>query len=411
MTKQYRILMLGYRKGLVDACNKLGIHSTILIDPWENISELPTCGDNEKRIFVENLSKDETTLFSLMRSNETNFDAVITTEEYFVVNASILSCIVSKPYIEPYVAVAFRDKFYQKKLLRGVVPVTDSWMIDDIENFVIVEKYPYPVVLKPVAGAATSYTYIAANKEELKKCIELHKQKLVKNPAEIPRSMVIERFVYGDEWHIDGWVLEGKLQSFTASKYSFPLIGIRNGGIVGSVTLHPETNKKLYDKFHQFVEKALQKLGLKNSVFHMELFKNDENDELIFSECAARVGGGFIYKAFQYLYDINLYEVLVRLSLGEKVLSTTTKTSQCVGWTFLPSVSSTIKSLPDSSLLMNMPGVIEVEYSWNPEQEMPDTKLDTTQRTGQVLITGKDEDEVLRRTKDVLNYFTDLTKN
>ncbi|AST58683.1 hypothetical protein [Thermoanaerobacterium thermosaccharolyticum] len=42
---------------------------------------------------------------------------------------------------------------------------------------------------------------------------------------------------------------------------------------------------------------------------------------------------------------------------------------------------------------------------------MPDTKIDTTQRTGQVLITGKDEDEVLRRIKDVLNYFTDLTKN
>ncbi|MEI4623873.1 ATP-grasp domain-containing protein [Bacillus pfraonensis] len=410
MGEQRSILLLGYRQELVEVCQRLGIEVTTLIDPWEPIENLPPLKENEDRIFVENLSKDETILCSLARARKLKFDAVCTYDEYFVVNAALLSHALSTPYMDSKIAVAFRDKYYQKSLLRGIVPVTDSWIIDDVKDYKISEDHPYPVVVKPVTGAGTADTQVAHNAKELQEFIDhLGNRHKNHNDPESPRSLVIERFVSGEEWHVDGWISDGEIQLFTVSKYAFPLIGIKDGGIVQSITLHPNTNKELYKKISLFITKSLHALGLSNGVFHLEMFYCSKNDEFIFSECGARVGGGLIYSAFKSMFNIDLYEVLIKLSLGEKVTVPRLEANHCTGWVYLPSVSPDLKSLPDRSVLMNLPGVDHVEYSWNPGQAVPDTKVDTTQRTGMVLVLGESYQEVDTRIKNVLKVFKSYT--
>lgn len=407
MEKENRtVLSFGYKEEMVDACDRLGIDIVSLVDPWDQPEYLPPCTKRESRVFTQDSTKTELILCALARKGKVSFDAVVSAFETTLVSASFLSLIVSKPFIDPMVAIAFRDKAFQKNILRGKLPVAELWFIEDVKYPKINENLPYPVILKPVAGAGTSHTYKINNKQELLEKLKKHTE-----DRSLPQSMVIEEFIHGEEWHVDGWMSQGELQLFAVSKYGQPLINIQQGALVQSVTLRPEQHKDLYNRLKEFLSTALMALGLKNGVFHLELFYNKEKDEFIFSECGARIGGGLIAQNFKNMFNVDLHEVLVKLALGEEVKwNKSIETSEYSGYIFLPSVSRDTKSLPEISVLKEKPGVVQVHYNWKPGQEMPDTRISTVQRTGMALVVGDSEEQVKERMHELIDYFLNLTE-
>lgn len=405
MTEQRKALIIGYRQGMIDACHQIGIQCINIVDAWDEPETLPPCKEGEVRIVNTNNAKNEHILLTLARKGMLEFDTVCTADESFVVSAALLSKTLSNPHMDPKVSIAFRDKYYQKELLRGTVPVANSWLIEDVRQYNdALQTYSYPVVLKPVSAAAASHTYIVNDQSQLNQLIENHKYK-----AELPKSMVIEQYISGEELHIDGWITDGELQLFSISKYGMPCIEIKNGWVSNSVTLRPELHQKIYSRLRSFVTKTLNKLGLANGVFHMELFYDSSADEFIFGECGARVGGPPIPDAFRYMFGIDLHEVLIRLALGEKVKMPNFKTSNYVGWTDLPSVPDNTNELPDKAELMMLPGVVQVQYTWSPGQDIPDTCENTLSRTGMALVVGDNEQQVRERILNLTNCFTRLS--
>lgn len=404
MSEERSVLVIGYRSEMVEACERIGVKCVNIIDAWDKPEELPPCREGEARIINLDNTKNELMLFALARKGNLKFNGVCSSFESFVVNAAILSQTLTKPFMDPKVAVAFRDKYYQKQLLRGMVPIADFWLIEDVNRYHVSKDYIYPVVFKPVAGGGSADTHVVKSQVELEKLIKSHQ-----NEPHLPKTMLIEQFIVGEEWHIDGWITDGELQFFSASKYGKPCIETRNGWIVNSVTLRPEENSEIYNRLHPFVEKTLNTLNLENGVFHMELFYNSTRDEFIFNECGARIGGGFIPETIQDMFKIDLHEILIRLSLGEKVKKYNEETKYYAGWTFLPSVPQGTDHLPNISKLMQLPGVRRVKYDWSPGEDIPDTTKDTMTRTGRVLIIGDSESQVRNRIKNVVDTFIFLT--
>ncbi len=399
------LLSFGYKEEVVNTCQRLGMDIVSLVDPWDKPEYLPPCKDGESRVFTQDNTKNELILSALAREGKLDFESVISPYETTLVSSSFLSGLISKPFIDPLVAIAFRDKYYQKKLLRGTVPVAQSWHIDDVAQMNVEESYPYPIIFKPVAGAGTAHTYKIYNKEELKEIAEKHE-----TDKSLPQSMVIEEFIEGEEWHVDGWMSKGELQFFAISKYGAPLINIQKGALVQSITLRPELHQELYSRLEGFLSKSLKTLGLEDGVFHLELFYNEKTDTMTFSECGARIGGGLIAQNFKHMFNIDLIEVLIKLSIGEKVIvDQSNGTKEYSGWVYLPSISPDTKELPAESLMKGQPGVVEVHYNWKPGQKMPDTRLSTVQRTGMVLVSGESEQHVNERMKNIIQYFVEAT--
>ena len=399
------LLSFGYKEEVVKACKRLGMDIVSLVDPWDKPEYLPACEEGESRVFTQDNTKNELILSALAREGKLSFESVISPFETTLVSSSFLGGVVSKPFIDPMVAIAFRDKYYQKKLLRGTVAVAQSWHIDDVAKMNTSEDYPYPIIFKPVAGAGTAHTYKVHDQGELEKIAAKHVE-----DTSLPQSMVIEEFIEGEEWHVDGWMSKGELQLFAISKYGAPLINIQKGALVQSITLRPEAHKDLYSRLDAFLSKALKTLGLKDGVFHLELFYNEETDEITFSECGARIGGGMIAQKFKHMFNIDIVEVLIKLSIGEKVtVDQTAGTTEYTGWVYLPSISPDVKELPSIPSMKEQPGVVEVHYNWKPGQKMPDTRLSTVQRTGMVLVSGESEQQVNVRMKNIVQYFVSMT--
>lgn len=405
MSEKRSVLIIGYRPALIKACHKIGLRVVNMVDAWDEPHILPECGENEVRLITEDNRKSELMMCTLARNNELSFDAVFTSDELSVVTTTILSNALSTArLINPKMSVAFRDKYYQKELLRGKVLVAQSWLIENINSFYVTEEYPYPVVVKPLSGAGAAHTHIINSRDELVNLIEIHKD----NPS-LPKSMVIEEFIQGDEMNIDGWVKDGNLQMFAVGKYEQPMREIKNGWLVNAVTLLPESNQEVYEELSPFVKNILSTLGLKNGVFHMEIFYSKEDKKYTFSECAARIPGCFISQAFNDMFEIDLNEVLVRLALGEDITIPQVKGLHYTGWSHLPEVASNLEKLPEKSLLLDLPGVVQVQYDWSPGQKVPDSKEDTTKRTGMILVRGFDETQVQTRIKETIKLFKKLT--
>lgn len=402
MSEKRKILIVGYRKELIEACERLGIRYVNIVDAWDEPDLLPPCKNGDVRISTPNNTFDEEMISALARSKEEKFDAVCTTDEYFVVITSLLGSALSTPFLSPKVAVAFRDKYYQKSLIRGKIPVADSWFIDDVNTHKLEDAYSYPIVLKPTAGAGAAYTYKISSFFELEGIIKKHKEN-----SNYPKSMLIEEFIHGEEWHLDGWTCDGELQLLAVSKYGKPIIEIKNGWIANSVTLRPELHKEIYSRLRLFTEETLDILGLEDGVFHLEVFFDVIQNKFIFSEGAARVAG-YTPESIENTFGIDLHEILIKISLGEKVKYDEVATNYYTGWTLLPYLGAE-KKMPHKEKILELPGVVKVQYNWKIGQPIPDTTEASTESVGLVLVQGESELEVRERINNVIENFKALT--
>lgn len=81
-------------------------------------------------------------------------------------------------------------------------------------------------------------------------------------------------------------------------------------------------------------ERVIEGFGARNSVLHLEVFERADGT-LVFNEVACRNGGAGVVPAMQAVTGVNLYEAMVRLSVGEPPTSTYPLLAKAAGWLVL----------------------------------------------------------------------------
>lgn len=393
------VLSFGYRKEILNAAKNLNYEIVSLIDDWDQPEQLPKSEQYETRIYTQNNIKIEGIIGALSRANQLKFDGVCSSFEYFVVNASLLSQFLSTPFISPLTAIAFRNKYYQKQLLSLSGIDNDFWLFDlktdDIPDF----SNLFPIVVKPIAGGGTEDTFIIRNTKELESKMKFLKEKSI-------TKLFIEGFNEGEEYHIDGWISKNKLGVFSISKYGKPCINIQEGWVLDDVMLRPEEHRELYEQIKDYLELTLDALKLTDSVFHMELFYDSSSKKIKFGECAARIPGNYIAETFKQMFKIDLYEILLQISVGDEVLVPSGKqTAGYYGYTFIPNPPTKENSLPRRENVLNLKGVVKVKYEWKNGEELPNSKEATSNRVGMVLLKAESEEALNERINFVQDYF------
>ncbi|WP_392672578.1 ATP-grasp domain-containing protein [Streptomyces sp. LN785] len=322
---------------------------------------------------------------------------VCTADEFPVVTASAVGeALGCRSWPMPR-ALALRDKFVQKQLVRRAgIRVAQAYFVERMADLAQV-PFPLPYVVKPFDEAGSRRTTVVRTAEEAAR---------LQGGAEDPGPWLVESFVPGGELHVDGVVRDGELQMISVSRYLNNVVDFRTGGLVGSTVLDRDTHAALHTAVTDIADRSLRALGHHDGVFHLEVFEQEEG--LVFGECAGRVGGARVDTVVRLKYGVDLYDEWARAVLAiPTAVAAATRDERTFGWLHLPAVAGRVTSMPSVEEIRERPGVEIVEMKVGTGDVMADTGRDINARAGRVVVSGDSAAEVDRRLRALAVWFRD----
>jgi biotin carboxylase len=288
---------------------------------------------------------------------------VVAVSEYDLeLGAAVREYLGVKGYSSEYVR-RFRDKVYSKSLVVAGGVRTPEWLpvhagmtADSIDS-----TWSYPVVVKPVSGAASSGVRVCLDRAELQ-------EKLDGLDPEL--EWEAETFIPGPVYHCDGYAENGVVGYLSMSKYVGSCTSFNAGRPLGSVSVqHTESAQLLADG----VDRTLRALGLENGVFHLEAFL--DRGEFVFLEIGHRPGGGEILPVTHRHGGVDLMSAAVRLSCELPALQPGTRPrtpAGSYGWVMCSAVGQSGRMVRSISARGLLPDGITISHAAFPGQLVPE---------------------------------------
>ena len=214
------------------------------------------------------------------------------------------------PGMDPRTANNFRDKSQMKDVLRAAgLPCARHRLVENTslaQEFVA--EVGFPVVVKPPAGAGARDTF------RLDSVGDLHDW-LAAAPPTPQRPVLLEEFLVGEELTYDSVTLDGQVIWASISHYlPTPLEVLRNPWMQWVVLLPRDIDGPEYAAIRDAGPAALQALGIRTGLTHLEWFRRPDGSIAI-SEVAARPPGAQITSMISYAHELDLYEAWTRLMI------------------------------------------------------------------------------------------------
>jgi biotin carboxylase len=210
-------------------------------------------------------------------------------------------------------AMNFRDKARMKNVLRSAgLPCARHALVERSEDaWQFAEQVGYPIVAKPPAGAGSLDTFQAENADSLRGAL----RKMAPAPG---RAALLEEFVTGDEHSMETISIGGRQVFHSLTHYiPSPLHVMRNPWIQWAVVLPREADEPQYDDAKRIGDAALQALGMRTGLSHMEWFRRKDGTVAI-SEIAARPPGAQITTLVSRAHDMDFVREWARVMVFDQ---------------------------------------------------------------------------------------------
>jgi phosphoribosylaminoimidazole carboxylase (NCAIR synthetase) len=329
------------------------------------------------------------------------FDCVCSEFETGIVPAAVLAAAYGRTGLPVTTAVALRDKMVQKQLIRDAgIPVADCRTIVDIAGLAGAGM-PTPFVVKPLNGSSTNLTYVVHDQESL----TFARDTIAASGQHGP--WLLEQFMEGVELHVDGVVRHGTVLFLAASRYLQNVIEIQNGGLVGSVTVDPDTHSRLYSQVHDLTSTSLKAMGHTDGVFHLEAFEHE--DRLAFSECAGRIGGGMVLQTTRAKFGVDLYDEWTRSVLRRPsgISMDRRADPKPHGWVQLTARPGRIVAMPSVEDLRARPDIVAVQPCLGLGDTVPDLGRASNSRVARVVMRGETEEGLAAQMRAFVGWFAE----
>ncbi|MET0740678.1 MAG: hypothetical protein ABWZ26_03895 [Candidatus Nanopelagicales bacterium] len=168
------------------------------------------------------------------------------------------------------------------------------------------EEVGFPLVAKPPAGAGAQATYRLDDADTLRGYLEAV-------PPSSDAPALLEEFLVGEEHSFESVTMNGHTVWSSVSDYlPPPLEVLRNPWMQWTVMLPRDDTVPAYDGIHKLGPLALQALGVRDALTHMEWFTRADGSVAI-SEVAARPPGAQLSSMLGYAHDIDFYSAWAEL--------------------------------------------------------------------------------------------------
>lgn len=201
-----------------------------------------------------------------------------------------------------------RDKNRMKEVLRKAgLPVARQALVHgEADARAFVQQVGYPIVLKPLAGFGARNTQRVTDDASLQKALAALRPN-AQQPAQA------EEFVQGEEHTFEAVTIGGKVVWYSSTSYvPTPLQVLENPWMQYAVILPREQHPAHVQKFAPIQQRALQTLGVKHGISHMEWFERKDGSAVI-SEVGARPPGANIMPLLQAAHGADPWAAWAKL--------------------------------------------------------------------------------------------------
>jgi biotin carboxylase len=269
--------------------------------PRESISKLIT--------MPENLTPEQVLNTVSYLARENRFDRIVPLDEFDLEVAALLREHMRLPGMGESLTRHFRDKLAMRvRAKQSGVPVpefTSVFNYDDLRSFM--HNVPGPWLLKPRTNASA----IGIRKIETPDAL----WPILDQLGDLQSHYLLERFVPGEIFHVEGVTWNGKTLFGAAYKYGKPpMQTMHQGGVFSTRALDRKSSDAVaLGKIHNQV---IESLGLISGVTHTEFIKAQSDGSFYFLETAARVGGAYIAEVVEFASGINPWVEWARIEVA-----------------------------------------------------------------------------------------------
>lgn len=305
----------------------------------------------------------------VMKEHKKNpFTNIIATNELDLIRAARIREILGLYLWQDYKsAIAYRDKFVMKTILSKVGIKTPQYSTvctpSDLVDFQA--RVGFPFILKPATETGAKGVVVIKNFDQL------YKQMDKFLPTYREGEILLEEFIEGNVYHIDGIVKNGESAICWPSIYISSCLEMVNKIVPLGWHLLESTNP-LTTKLVEYTQKVVKELpSPKDFIYHVEAFIN-KYGEIVFCEAASRPGGGGINEDWIESFGINLFEDHIRCQAGlYNDLPKLQEPKSITGWMLFPKKQGIVKRVPEKGpefpwILRSFTCVKEGEHLNNP---------------------------------------------
>ncbi len=289
-----------YEKGqaLLSEAARLGCAVTLLTVeklahgdwPWEALAAFHT--------MPEGLTAQQTLVYVTRLMKDTKFERIVALDEFDLETAALAREHLRLPGMGETATRYFRDKLAMRDGARGAgVAVPEYCSVANHHAlWEFMQRTGGPWLLKPRWSASA----IGIQKIEHEDEVWPHLERL----GDEASNHLLECFVPGDIYHVEGVSWEGEVLFAGAHKYGKPpMQTMHQGGVFTTRTLDREGEEaRALREIHAWTLKAL---GMVSGVTHSEFIRAHADGKYYFLETAARVGGAFIAEVAEFASGVN----------------------------------------------------------------------------------------------------------
>ncbi len=261
----------------------------------------------------EELRPDQVLPYVERMAKHWRFERVVALDEFDLETAALLREQFRMPGMGQTATRFFRDKYAMRLgAAAGGVPVPEFCSVvnhDELWRFLSTGRGPW--MLKPRWSASAIGIKKFENPTDVWPLLE----QLDATAPGGAGNYLVERFVPGEIYHVEGITYEGELLFEVVHKYAQPPFDTMHKGGVFSTRTLPRDGAEAAE-VRAVHRKLLAALGMRNGVTHTEFIRAKEDGRLLFLETAARVGGAYIAEVTEAGNGVNPWVEWARMEVA-----------------------------------------------------------------------------------------------
>jgi biotin carboxylase len=242
-------------------------------------------------------------------------ELIASTSESDVLRAARLRTRLGLPGQSVASATAYRDKVQMKRLAHaaGIAVPAFAAVDDPIDLLDFIDMHGFPVVVKPRFGAGAESVWIMRRPEHVTAFLGEERRSTV---PYLPGQWMVESFVHGEFFHVDGIMHGGRVVHCWPSQYNGGLAErVQDQRHLSSVLLgRDDARIALLTNLTHDVVSAFPAAELP-CAFHLEAWI-DGTGKPVLCEIASRAGGGPIAEVYERCFGVQLAKEGLRAQCG-----------------------------------------------------------------------------------------------
>ena len=303
---QPKILCIStYEKGqaFLEEAARLGCAVTLLtVEPLTD-GDWPRESLAAFHTMPENLTAQQALVHVTRLMKNTNFARIVALDEFDLETAALAREHLQLPGMGESATRYFRDKLAMRHGARraGVAVPEFCSVANHPALWEFMQRTGGPWLLKPRWSASA----IGIHKIEHEEEVWPHLERL----GDEASNHLLECFVPGDIYHVEGICWNGEVLFAGAHKYGKPpMQTMHQGGVFTTRTLDRDGEEAR--ELREIHARTLKALGMGSGVTHSEFIRaygngSSDDGKFYFLETAARVGGAFIAEAVEFASGVN----------------------------------------------------------------------------------------------------------